>query len=81
MVTSWLCGFFVKFPCWVLNSRRPSFLYWQIAPFVKGRQKGIGAPFVGFEVAENGRREAHLTSCRISGSLARKMACRGRLEC
>ena len=32
------------------------------APFVKGRQKGIGAPFVGFEVAENGRREAHSTS-------------------
>ena len=36
-----------KSPCWASNSRRPSFLYWQKAPYVRGRQKGIGAPFVG----------------------------------
>lgn len=70
MVTSWLCGFFVKSPCLALNRKTPAeqgrcsdfFLYWQKSPFRKGAIKGDGAPFMGFEVAENGRRAAHSTS-------------------
>ena len=60
LVTSWLCGFFVKSLCLALNRKTPAgprifllflpealILYWQKSPFRKGAIKGVRGPFYG----------------------------------